>query len=239
MEVRPGIFWFHPPTGGEVHVVRTTAGLVLFDANMPRCTDAVLDMFAGAGLDPAEIKLAFVTHFHCDHAGAMGDLQKRFGFRIVAHECAVAPMETPDLVVTGTRIPYVGFDEQFIPCRVDHPVKGGESFTVGERRFEVIYAPGHTIGSIHIRLDDVLFVGDTVYADGGIGWLDVHWGSHPGDLVETLERMRAHLGSFVLPGHGSPYVLSDAQIRRGQEIASYFVTSGHGLGSPRAPSQYR
>jgi len=121
---------------------------------------------------------------------------------------------------------------------VDERLDGGETIALGERSFHVIHAPGHSPGSIHLRLDDLLFVGDTIFGDGTIGWMDVHWGSHPEDYIETLERMRPLSGSLVLSGHGDPFVLKASLIDRAREIVSFYVPEGHGLGRPRAPSGY-
>ena len=77
-EVRPDIFWIHPPDGGEMHIVRSDAGLVLFDSGLLRHKAYCLDAMGAAGLDPHEIRLGFITHFHCDHVGGMGWWQQQF-----------------------------------------------------------------------------------------------------------------------------------------------------------------
>jgi glyoxylase-like metal-dependent hydrolase (beta-lactamase superfamily II) len=168
----------------------------------------------------------------------MGWWSKKFSFPVVAHEQAVEPIERGDLLSTGAYMLYTGFDEEFIPCPVDYKVKGGERFGVGDRSFEVFHAPGHTVGSIHVLDGENYFVGDTLFANGGIGWMDVHWGSHPQDYVQSLELMHAHIGKMIYPGHGAPYILKPSIIRKGQKAAAFYISGAHGLGSPRAPSQY-
>ena len=237
-EVCPNVFQFPRPDGGAVYVVRTGDGLVLFDSGFLKHRDLFLEGMRQAGLDPKDIRLGFITHVHCDHAGGMGWWMRQFVFPVVAHKQIVDPVEKADPVITAARMPYIGIDEEFVPCPVEHRVQGGETFRVGGREFHIIYAPGHAVGSIHILSENVLVVGDTLFADGGIGWMDVHWGSHPEDYIETLERMRAHRGLLVLPGHGECFVLDDARIDKGKEIVSFYIPSGHGLGLPRAPSHY-
>ncbi len=237
-EVLPDLFWLHPPDGGEVYLVRTDAGLVLLDSGLYRHADDLLSGMTAAGLDPETIVLACATHFHCDHVGGLGWWRERFGFEVVAHERAAGPMEEGDRIVTGAYLPYCGFDEEFIPCPVDRKVEGGEVFELGGKFFEVIFAPGHTVGSIHIRCGKALFAGDTLFGDGGIGWMDAHWGSNPGDCVETLRRMNAAFGHLVCPGHGEPYELTGEILARGKEIAAFYIPLSHGLGAPRAPSGY-
>jgi glyoxylase-like metal-dependent hydrolase (beta-lactamase superfamily II) len=208
------------------------------DTGLYRFHKSVVKAMRGEGLDPSSIRLGFVSHFHNDHIGAMGWFQKEFGFPVVAHRMAAPVLEEGDLVVTGSRIPYARFDEPFVPCTVNYPVAGGEVFKVGEHEFEVVAAPGHTVGSIHVRRGRLLVVGDTLFGNGGIGWMDVHWGSNPEDYVKTLRLMRRDMGALILPGHGAPYRLTERRIEQGIRIVSFYVPLSHGLGSPRAPSQY-
>jgi glyoxylase-like metal-dependent hydrolase (beta-lactamase superfamily II) len=234
----PGVFWCHPPDGGEAYIICTGEGLVLIDTGLPRHKEAVYDAVCAAGLEPREIRLGIITHCHCDHVGAMGWWREKLRFPVLAHELAVEPVESGDPVVTGACIPYAGFDEPFIPCPVDRRVHGGEVLTMGDRELRIIKAPGHTVGSIHIHTGNLLFVGDNLFATGGIGWMDVHWGSNPADYVETLERMRPLCGNLALPGHGEPFELTENRINTAREAAAFYIPGGHGLGSPRAPSQY-
>ena len=148
--VAPGVTWFHPPEGGEVYVLQTGDRLVLIDSGMPRCREAILGAMKESGIDPSAVELAFATHFHCDHVGALGWWREQHGMPIVAHELAVAPMAIGDPVVTGSRIPFADFHEPFIPCEVDHAVRGGEQFTVGDLCFDIERAPGH-IDDVRIR----------------------------------------------------------------------------------------
>ncbi len=237
-EVRPNVFWFDPPSGGAMYVVRTKDGLVVLDTGLLRHREHFETEMTVRDLDPADLCLGFVSHFHCDHVGGMGWWAETFHFPVVAHERAASPMETADHVITGSHLPYCGFDEPFVPCPVPHRVQGGERFEIGERTFTAVYAPGHTAGSIHVQVDDLLFVGDTLFGNSGIGWMDAHWGSNPEDYVETLERMRPSCGCLVLPGHGEPFALTVEILDRAQEIASFYIPTAHGLGAPRAPSGY-
>ncbi|MBI2439986.1 MAG: MBL fold metallo-hydrolase [Lentisphaerae bacterium] len=234
-KVRPELYWFHPPDGGELHVVVTKVGLVLVDSGLLRHREVILGLWRQAGLDPRKIRLGFMTHFHADHVGAMGWWSREFGFSVVAHANAAKVVEKGDLVITGTKIPYAGFDEDFVPCPIRHKVVGGERFPVGKHNFKVSAAPGHTVGSIHILCGDLLFVGDTLFADGSIGWMDVHWGSNPEDYVHTLEQMRPLCGALCAPGHGPPFRLSRTLIKRACKIVSFYIPLGHGLGFPRVP----
>ena len=77
-----------------------------------------------------------------------------------------------------------------------------DSFELGEEKFRIIETPGHSPGSVSILFDDTVFVGDTVFADGGVGRYDL-----PGNNVFHLQRSIEKLLSLpeqtkVYCGHG-------------------------------------
>jgi len=229
----PHLLWFHPPDGGEVYVLTTSDGLVLVDSGLGKHRPELLAAMREIGLDPADIRLAFATHFHCDHVGDLGWWQKEYGVPVVAHVEAVRPMGEPDPVVTGSEIPYSGWEEPFMPCVVEHAVSGGESFTVGDLTFRVGAAPGHSVSGLHIFCDDQVFIGDNVFESGGIGWMDIHWGSNPETYIQSLESLRPHCGTRACPGHGAPFTLTEAILNTAIEILTFHIPPEHGLGVPR------
>lgn len=229
----PDLIWFHPPDGGEVYVVTTADGFVLIDSGLGRHRAPLLAAMQEAGVDPARIRLAFASHFHCDHVGDLGWWRRTYRIPVVAHRDAVGPMATPDPIVTGAEIPYSQWKEPFEPCGVDHPVAGGETFTVGATTFRVEAAPGHSVSGLHIFCGDRVFIGDNLFESGGIGWMDIHWGSNPEKFVRTLESLRRHRGKLACSGHGAPYGIADAIIDRAVEIASFHIPPEHGMGIPR------
>ncbi|MDB5445377.1 MAG: hydroxyacylglutathione hydrolase [Phenylobacterium sp.] len=91
-------------------------------------------------------KLALIlnTHWHPDHAGGNADVKAATGAQVVG------PAEV-------TRI-----------APLDREVRGGDAVMLGETRFEVIEAGGHTLGHIayYDAADRVAFVGDTLFALG-------------------------------------------------------------------------
>jgi len=90
------------------------------------------------------LDLILNTHWHPDHAGGNEALKKATGATITG------PAEV-------TRI-----------APLDRVARGGDVVLLGETRFEVIDAGGHTLGHIayHDAADGVAFVGDTLFALG-------------------------------------------------------------------------
>lgn len=233
-EIVPRVYWFHPPTGGEVYLVKTDEGLVLIDSGFVSVKPQLLEEMREAELDPATVRLAFATHQHCDHVAALGWWQQEYGIPVIAHANDADAIETGDPLRTASEIIYTPHKTDFIPCPIARRVTGGETMTLGRQSFTIIHAPGHTPGSIYIRCGDVLFSGDVIFENGGIGWVDVHWGSNPDDYVETLDALRTEIGTHLFPSHGAPFILTSDILQAARDAAAFYLPLTHGYGCPRA-----
>ena len=68
----------------------------------------------------------------------------------------------------------------------------------------MIETPGHTPGSIcfYSKSDQVLFTGDTIFADGGVGRTDFSY-SNPAELKTSLTKIfKLQEETTIYPGHG-------------------------------------
>jgi len=127
------------------------------------------------------------THGHFDHVGGNWELQKS-GAKLLIHN--------EDLPIV----------DHFYP---DHPpfdryITDGETLPGG---FHVIHSPGHSPGSVILVKDNMLFVGDLLFA-GSIGRTDF-----PGGSASKMRKSLKHLISItedyhIYPGHGPSTTLS-------------------------------
>ena len=86
----------------------------------------------------------------------------------------------------------------------------GDCFPLGDVCIRVIEYPGHTPGGLGFRAEDSLFVGDTVFADGGYGRCDLPGGDEA-VLEASLIKLFTHESDCILyPGHGKSQWLHDA-----------------------------
>jgi len=89
-----------------------------------------------------------------------------------------------------------------IETKGDKFIIDGEVLELGTLELEVIHTPGHTPGSICIKVEDMLFSGDTLFR-GSIGRTDLYGGSK-NDMETSLEKLsKLDEDLKVLPGHGS------------------------------------
>ena len=85
---------------------------------------------------------------------------------------------------------------------VDRDLAPGEMIAIGSCRAKVLYTPGHTVGGVTFCVEDLLFVGDTLFL-GSIGRTDLPGGSFE-QLIESIREVLLPLGdeARVLSGHG-------------------------------------
>jgi glyoxylase-like metal-dependent hydrolase (beta-lactamase superfamily II) len=129
------------------------------------------------------LEYIFLTHGHFDHVTALDKLRAACGGRTVAHE--KEDVKVGDLTLT----------------------RDGEVFMMGDHSFEVLHTPGHTEGSICLRVKDMLFTGDTLFEDD-CGRCDLPGGDY-GAMLRSLRRLAGLEGDFkVYPGHDVSTTLS-------------------------------
>ena len=78
--------------------------------------------------------------------------------------------------------------------------KEGDTLTLGSLTIQVMETPGHSPGSVTLRVGDVLFTGDTLFC-GSCGRTDLRGGSYE-QIMASLKRLGELGGDFhVCPGH--------------------------------------
>ena len=125
-----------------VLVVRTSAGLILFDSSSS-AEEAAQHLVPGLrklGLKPSEIKYVVVTHGHWDHFGGASYLQKEFGARIA--------LGAPDWdLIEKAPTDALEVKDHPIP-RHDIAITDGQQITLGDNTVTLYLTPGHTPGTV-------------------------------------------------------------------------------------------
>lgn len=178
------------PYGNNAYIVRDVAAGRSLLVDMPLEEGPLLAAIAAEG----GVQQVIATHWHPDH------------------------WATYDAVRAATGAPvHVGSVEQHIAEeRIDGRLEDGAEVRVGSVRVSVMHTPGHTPGSISLRVGSAVITGDTLFA-GGPGKTFA-----AGDLETVMASIEARLlplppETVVLPGHGDETTI-DAS-RRG--VAAY------------------
>ena len=86
------------------------------------------------------------------------------------------------------------------PVEGSAPVTVGDTVELGGLKIDVLRTPGHTPGSVTLRVEDVLLTGDTLFC-GSCGRTDFPGGSYA-DMQRSLKRLADLPGNYrVYPGH--------------------------------------
>jgi hydroxyacylglutathione hydrolase len=152
------------------------------------------------------VTLILLTHAHYDHVGAVVALSEHTGLPCHVHREDQRLLKRAPLYALSfekKKIPLPTSIELFDDCA---------KFDIGSRAFESMPCPGHTPGGTCFRLENSLFVGDTILV-GKRGRTDL-----PGGDADTLKSSITRLlgaldGDFaIFPGHGAQWTLDEARL---------------------------
>ena len=104
-----------------------------------------------------EVTHILLTHGHFDHIGALAQLKRETGAKVVVHE-RDASMLRSDADNLGT---FAGVTVE--KCEPDIVLKGGETLNCAGIDVKVLHTPGHSGGSVCYIAESALFSGDTLF----------------------------------------------------------------------------
>ncbi len=144
----------------------------------------------------------YLTHSHFDHILAAAPLRDATGARVVVHA-----QEEEGLLSASSSLYLSIASEPYRACPPDIRIYGGEKTMLGETEVYFMHTPGHSPGSVCIRIENLLFTGDTLF-EGTCG----RWDLRGGNLLALRSSLRYlyNLSEdyIVYPGHGRPTILS-------------------------------
>jgi hydroxyacylglutathione hydrolase len=147
------------------------------------------------------VEAIWLTHGHIDHAGGAMELKDALG------GIEIIGPHRDDAVLLGRledQAKMFALADRYRNCEPDRWLEEGDVLPLGDHRFEVIHAPGHSPGHVVFFNRDARFLhaGDVLFS-GSIGRTDLPGGSHP-TLIATIKEKILPLGDDVgfICGHG-------------------------------------
>ena len=149
----------------------------------------------------------FVTHGHYDHFSHLLEWINN-GTKVYATQEAFYKMADKNLNCSSSFDQIV---EIIVPQNVMNVVEDQQKLQMLGKDIIIHKLPGHTDCSMAIEIEDNLFVGDVIFAGGGLGRCDLPTGS-VAQMQESLEKLNNMNGNLnVKPGHGLGFVLGECK----------------------------
>lgn len=221
----------------EWALVDTGIGSVDSIAAFRECLDA-------AGCRPEQIRKIVITHHHPDHFGCAGPLGELTGAAVYVHPAELQrsehfmPSERPQWVMdwfTSQGLPVQRFGRipkqrdfwqgLYRPAAMDEELSDGLVIPVGERRFEIVWTPGHAPGHcvVYLRGERLMIAGDHLLPriTPHVGFGPGSEGNPLGDFIASQRKIQKLDVDAVLPAHGG--VIEDHVKRSNQIIQHHYV----------------
>ena len=195
---------------------------VLVDTGLPGSAEAILAALEEEGYHPRDLGLIVITHVHTDHFGSAAVIAEKTGAPVLVHAgeagslAAGTGLQPVPVTLTGRLFSIlIGRETPHPELAVDpaYRITGPYRLDAFGIDGEVVPAPGHTRGSLTVRLA----TGEYIAGDLLMGMFPSHRPGLPmfaedtGALAESVRRMIAVRPGIVYTGHGGPF--TEAQLK--------------------------
>jgi glyoxylase-like metal-dependent hydrolase (beta-lactamase superfamily II) len=162
--------WMGRPRSIAAALLESDGHRAIIDPGPGSTLETLRQQLRARGIGVGDLDAVLLTHIHLDHAGATGALARENPRLAVYVHAKGAPhmIDPSKLLASAARLwpneLQVLFGETIpVPAENLRILEGGETLTLGSRKLEVVYTPGHA--SHHVSYFDhkegVAFVGDT------------------------------------------------------------------------------
>ena len=174
-------------------------------------------------LEKSNIKPDFIlnTHGHYDHIGAVNDIISYYDIPFYIHELEEQIITDPLKNCSSF------FGENELSLKTYNLVKEEDYNHFLSMGIKIINVPGHTPGSIMLKVEDTLFTGDLLFK-GSAGRTDL-----PGGSIIQIKKSLAKLKNMdyrlkIYPGHGQESTL-EYELRTNYYLGDDFLKAGSGV----------
>lgn len=155
--------------------------------------DTILEKIEELGL---KVKYIILTHGHGDHIGGIIGLKEKTNAKILIHADDEYMLKDSDINLSSK------MSIKNIEVSPDDVLQDKDMIKIGKYDAYIIHTPGHTKGSICIKVENNILTGDTLFA-GSIGRTDLPGGSHDSIIKSIKEKLLNYDDDVkIFPGHG-------------------------------------
>ena len=187
--------WHSSDKNGEAAIIDSVLGYSTISGRTDTGpADVMLDYIRDHDLSLTWI---LETHAHADHLSGAQYIKSQLGGR-VAIGAGICDVQAHFAPVYNLDSGFAADGRQF-----DHLFVDGDTFRIGKLDCEVLATPGHTNDSVSYRIDDAVFVGDSLFMPDFVTARCDFPGGDAAVLYESIQRLLA------LPGETRLYMCHD------------------------------
>jgi len=163
--------WMGRPRSIGAVLLESSGHYAIIDPGPASTLETLRAQLLAHGLSVSDLEAILLTHIHLDHAGATGSLlRENPNVRVFVHSKGAAHLADPSKLLAsagrlwGDDLRRLFGETLAVPEQNIQIQEGAEAISLGTRKIDVIYTPGHA--SHHVTYFDeregVAFAGDTV-----------------------------------------------------------------------------
>jgi metallo-beta-lactamase class B len=157
-----GNLYFVGEQNGEVYVLTSPQGHIMFGAGYAQGAEGVEKNIAAMGLKLSDIKVILINHNHADQSGAAAYFKQKTGAQVMAGFGEIPFLEHGGAMPAGTQVPNLppaprpqgqaapaggGGPGGYPPVKVDRALYDGDVVKVGPLSVTAYLIPGHSPSS--------------------------------------------------------------------------------------------
>ncbi|MCX7884983.1 MAG: MBL fold metallo-hydrolase [Caloramator sp.] len=143
-----------------------------------------------------EIKYIIITHGHGDHIAGVWELKEATKAKILMNK-------KDEYLTKGETLSITPILRNIKLFEIDEYIQEGDIIKVGDINIEVLETPGHTPGSVSLKIDNIILTGDALFK-GSIGRTDFPGASYEQLINSIKEKLMIYSDdTLIYPGHGS------------------------------------
>ncbi|MEK3805599.1 MBL fold metallo-hydrolase [Bacillus sp. FSL H8-0547] len=204
MQLSETCYYFESPV--NIGYIKSGESGMLIDAGLDR--QAAKKVISHLEKNTLPMTHLFITHAHADHYGGASYIQEQLTVHTFASKEEAAILRNPVLepiYLFHGAMPLPELRNKFLegpPIVVDEEVTEG-TFRFGDRSFECIALPGHSLMQMGILSDGILYAADSYFGAEQLKKHKIPYIIDAEDTLHSLHRLLELDAAGAVPGHGT------------------------------------